>query len=70
MTHRTQGGPPAQCSWECPAPHLQGTEAAVQVVQPRGKDELLIGTTQDLERQDSHPDLHPLPRTQPLLPAP
>lgn len=53
-----------------PAPHLQGTEAAVQIIQPGGKDELLIGTTQDLERQDSHPDLHPLRRTHPLLPAP
>lgn len=40
-----------------PAPHLQSTEAAMQIVQSRGKDELLIGTTQDLERQDSQPDI-------------
>lgn len=41
------------------AAYLQGTEAAVQIVQPRGKDELLIGTTQDLERHGSQPNLQP-----------
>lgn len=53
-----------------PAAHLQGTEAAVQIVQPRGKDELLVGTTQDLERQDSRPNLQPSAPTHLLLPAP
>lgn len=36
--------------------HLQGAEAAVQIVQSRGEDELVIGSTQDLNRQGSEPD--------------
>lgn len=51
-----------------PAAYLQGTEAAVQIVQPRGKDELLIGTTQDLERHGSQPNLQPSAPTHLLLP--
>lgn len=53
-----------------PARYLQGTEAAVQIIQPRGKDELLIGPTQDLERQDTQLDLGSCALTHRVLPAP
>lgn len=53
-----------------PARYLQGTEAAVQIIQPRGKDELLIGPTQDLERQDTQLDFGSCAMTHRVLPAP
>lgn len=42
----------------------------MEVVQPGGKDELLVGTTQHLEAQDSRPNLQASTPTHLLLPAP
>lgn len=46
--------PSSRAAWAALASHLQGTEAAVQIVQSRSEDELFIGSTQDLERQEEH----------------